>query len=166
MGSSAIIRCALVSLVGLLGHGPLRAQDKIGDVESWAAEAPEGTIEALHRVTGARASSTLATVIHCSNNDAVPVSVYVTYYEFNNQSPCALDFQAMPAGTTRSFTTADTTTFSEDRFCATPAPTLGQVRVEIGTFPLHAKVVCSAQVVSVNGNPPATLSSLDVFPAN
>ena len=39
-------------------------------------------------------------------------------------------------------------------------------RVEIGTFPLHAKVVCSAQVLSVNGNPPATLSSLDVFPAN
>jgi hypothetical protein len=166
MASPVFTRCAFVVLLSFVGISPLCAQDKKSDIDVWAATAPDGTIEPLYRVTGARASSTLATVVHCSNNDSVPVTVYVTYFDFTNQSPCALNFQDMPVGTTRSFTTADTAAFSEDRFCPLPAPTLAQGRVEIGTFPLNAKVICSAQVISINGNPPATLSSLDIFRAN
>jgi hypothetical protein len=159
-------RCAIATLLCALASGSLLAQEKSNATDMWSASAPDGTIEPLYRVTGARASPTLATVIHCSNNDSVPVSVYVTYFDFNDAFRCAVEFQDMPVGTTRSFTTANATTFAEDRICATPAPTLSQGRVEIGTFPYNSKVICSAQVVSINGDPPTTLSSLDIFRAN
>ncbi len=166
MGSPLFTRCAFLTLVSLLGSGPLCAQEKSNFAGGPTASSPDGTIEPLYRVTGARASATLATVIHCSNNDSVPVSVYVTYFNSSNQFACAIDYQDMPVGTTNSFTTADTVTFAEDRLCGLPAPSLGQGRVEIGTFPLNSRVICSAQVVSINGNPPTTLSSLDVYRAN
>jgi hypothetical protein len=166
MAKPVFTRCAIVALLWLFGSGSLLAQEKSNDTDVWSATAPDGTIEPLYRVTGARASATLATVIHCSNNDSVPVSVYVSYYDFNDTFRCVIDVQDMPVGTTRSFTTSDTTAFAEDRICATPAPTLSQGRVEIGTFPLNSKVICSAQVVSKSGDPPPTLSSLDIFRAN
>jgi hypothetical protein len=166
MATPAFARCASAAFLSLIAGISVQAQEKSDDASIWSATAPAGTIQPLYRVAGARASATLATVIHCSNNDVVPVSVYVTYFEFNNQAPCAIDLQDMAVGTTRTFATANTVTFAEDRICPTPAPILGQGRVEIGTFPLDSKVICTAQVVSINGDPPATLSSLDLYRAN
>lgn len=156
---------ALILLI--VGSSELSAQQpkSVGGEQNSVA-APQGSIAPLFRVTGARASSTLTTAIHCSNNDAVPVTVYVSYFDYDNTFVCGVSSVDLPAGATNTFTTADTAVFSEDQVCAGPPPVIGQGRVEIGTFPYNAKVICSAQVVSLTGNTPATLSSLDVFPAN
>lgn len=130
------------------------------------ADSPQGLPIPLLRVTGARASSTLTTAIHCSNNDAVPVSISVGYFDNNSNLICVISYDELPVGATSTFTTTDTAVFDEDRVCPGPAPLLGQGRVEIGVFPLNTKIICSAQVVSLIGTTPATLSSLDVFPAN
>lgn len=156
---------ALLLLVIASSELPAQPPKAIGG-EIASADAPEGTIDPLFHVTGARASTTLTTAIHCSNNDSVPVSIYVSYFNHDNTYACGTSYIEMPPGVTSTFTTVDTAVFLEDRVCSGPPPVVGQGRVEIGTFPLHAKVVCSAQVVSLTGNPPATLSSLDVFLAH
>ena len=162
------IKFAVPALLFLLvGSGELSAQTpkEVGGGIT-AIEAPQGTIAPLFRVSGARASSTLTTAIHCSNNDSVPVSIFVTYFDYDNTYICGLTLSDKPVGFTSTFTTANTVVFDEDAICPGPPPALGQGRVEIGTYPYHAKITCSAQVVSVTGNSPTTLSSLDVFPAN
>ncbi|MEP6880632.1 MAG: hypothetical protein ABI866_01500 [Dokdonella sp.] len=131
-----------------------------------AVEAPQGLIAPLLRVTGARASSTLTTAIHCSNSDVVPVSITVSYFDNDNNYVCGITYDELSVGSTSTFSTVDTAAFDEDRVCPGPPPVLGQGRIEIGTFPLNARIICSAQVVSLIGSTPATLSSLDVFPAN
>ncbi len=158
---------AVAIILLLVGSSELSAQQSNANAgEQASSAAPQGSIAPLFRVTGARASSTLTTAIHCSNNDAVPVTVYVSYFDYDNTYVCGISSAEMPAGATNTFTTADTAVFNEDHICPGPPPVLGQGRVEIGTFPFNAKVICSAQVVSLTGSTPATLSSLDVFPAN
>ncbi|MEO7063306.1 MAG: hypothetical protein ABI082_05965 [Dokdonella sp.] len=157
---------AVVFFLLLVGSSELPAQQPKAIGGGTAAPTPQGLIQPLLRVTGVRASSTLTTAIHCSNNDAVPVSIYVSYFNYDNTYVCGVQILDVPVGVTSTFTTANTDAFAEDRVCAGPAPEIGQGRIEIGTYPYNAKIICSAQVVSLTGSAPTTLSSLDVFPAN
>lgn len=96
----------------------------------------------------------------------MPVSIYVSDFNYDNAYVCGVQVVDAPVGATSTFTTADTDAFSEDAVCPGPTPEIGQGRIEIGTFPLNAKINCSAQVVSVLGTAPTTLSSVDIFQAN
>ena len=157
---------AIASFMLLVGSSELLAQQPKTVAGGNAVATPHGLIQPLLRVTGARASSTLTTAIHCSNNDSVPVSIYVSYFNYDNAYVCGVQVVDAPVGATSTFTTVDTDAFDEDQVCSGPPPEIGQGRIEIGTFPLNAKINCSAQVVSLIGSAPATLSSLDVVPAN
>ena len=150
----------------LSGAGSLQAQQKDTTAVSDSPAVPVGLVPALFRVTGARASTQLATEIHCSNIDTVPLSVYVSYFNYDGMLKCSISFIDMPVGITRTFSTADAAAFAEDVFCPPPVVVIGQGRVEIATYPIGGKLNCSAQVVSLTDNPPTTLSSLDVFKAN
>lgn len=157
---------AIAAFVLLVGSSASPAQQPKAIGGGIAAVRPQGVPQPLLRVTGARASSTLTTAIHCSNNDTVPVSISVSYFEYDNTYVCGIQVVEAPVGVTSTFTTANTDAFIEDQICSGPPPEIGQGRVEIATFPLNAKIICSAQVVSLLGTAPTTLSSLDVFPAN
>lgn len=157
---------AIASFMLLVGSSELPAQQPKAMAGGNAVATPHGLPQPLLRVTGARASSTLTTAIHCSNNDSVPVSISVSYFDHDNAFVCTVQMVDVPVGVTSTFTTADTDAFAEDFICPGPPPTIGQGRIEIGTFPSNAKIICSAQVVSLIGSAPTTLSSLDVFPAN
>jgi hypothetical protein len=156
-------RAAIPAIVGILllaCAGTSTAQSKIPVLGT--PSAPAGFLPPVFRVTGVRSSAQLATEIHCSNADAVAVSIYVSYFDYDNSYKCGVSMLDMPVGTTRTFTTADASAYLEDAFCA-PQPGIAQGRVEIATFPENSKIVCSAQIISVTGNPPTTLSSLDVY---
>ncbi len=124
---------------------------------------PQGSLPPVYRITGVRSSATMATDIHCTNLDSVSVDIYVAFYEYTGSQACALGTAAVAPGNTRTLTTADTAVFSEDAICTSPAPVIGQGYAAVSTSPVKANIICSAELVSVLGNPPTTLGALDVY---
>jgi hypothetical protein len=129
-----------------------------------STEAPTGSLPPAFNIPGVRASSTLATEVHCSNLSAAAVSVYVDFYQYDGTYQCGLSYASMAVGTTRTFTTGDSASFLEDQFCVSTTA-IGQGLAVVRTFPVGAKIACSAEIVALTGDPPATLGALDVHPA-
>lgn len=123
---------------------------------------PEGSLPALYRVTGVRSTAAMATAIHCTNLDSVNVDIDIAFFEYNGTLACSIGAFGTPPGATRTQSTANTTVFSEDVVCA-PVPTIGQGYAAVSTYPVRANIICSAELVSVFGDPPTTLGALDVY---
>ncbi len=124
---------------------------------------PVGYLPPVYRITGVRSSAAMATAIHCTNLDSVNVDINVDFFEYSGAHACYAGFAATAPGTTRTLTTANTDVFSEDSFCPGPAPPIGQGYAAVSTYPVKANIICSAELVSVLGNPPTTLGALDVY---
>ena len=123
---------------------------------------PEGLLPPIYRITGVRSSVAMATDIHCTNLDSVNVDIYVAFFEYTGALACSIGSAATAPGNTRTLSTADTAVFSEDAFCGS-VPVIGQGYAAVSTFPVKANIICSAELVSVLGNPPTTLGALDVY---
>lgn len=154
----------LLSIVaGLVAAGAAYAKDG-KDQPAGAIAAPQGELPARYRVTGARASGTLATEIHCTNLETSPIVVYADFYQYDGSHVCTAFSTIAPNGT-RTLATADSTSFAEDYVCS-PVIGIGQGSVHISVGTPGAKFICSAEIVSLSDDPPTTLGALDVWPAN
>lgn len=140
------------------------ASEKPAQTQSGNVHAPQGELPPRYRVTGVRASSTMATEIHCTNLEAAPVIVYADFYEYDGSHVCTT-FSTIAPGGTRTLATADSSAFAEDYTC-TGAPSIGQGSAHVSVDTVGAKFICSAEIVSITGDPPTTLGALDVWPAN
>lgn len=140
------------------------ASEKPADSHAGIVHAPQGALPPRYRVTGVRASSTLATEIHCTNLEAAPLNVYADFYEYDGSHVCTTFSTIAPDGT-RTLSTADSSAFAEDSIC-TGAPSIGQGSAHISAGTVGAKFICSAEIVSIVGDPPTTLGALDIWPAN
>lgn len=157
LATSAVSLCFLE--VGAARADPVKPQ-QVG------ITTPEGAPPTRYRVTGARSSTTLSTLVHCTNLESVEVHIYAYFYQFDGSYVCSAG-ALVAAGGTRTLATRDTASFAEDDYCpAAPAPDVGQGSVNISVVPVGAKLVCSAEIVSVSGDPPTTLGALDIWPAN
>ncbi len=123
---------------------------------------PDGALPPVYRITGVRSSAAMATAIHCTNLDSVNVDINVAFYNYTGSPACYVGYTGTAPGSTRTMSTADTAVFSEDGICV-PAPDIGQGYAVVSTYPVKANIICSAELVSVLGNPPTTLGALDVY---
>lgn len=140
------------------------ASEKPAESQSANVHAPHGELAPRYRVTGVRASSTLATEIHCTNLEAAPLDLYADFYQFDGSHVCTT-FSTIAPGGTRTLATAGSNAFAEDYTC-TVAPSIGQGSAHISVGTVGAKFICSAEIVSIADDPPTTLGALDIWPTN
>ena len=151
---------------GLVVSASLHATDATKPLQPSSVQSPEGAPPPHYRATGVRSSTTLSTVVHCTNLDSAAITVYAYFYQYTGAYVCSTS-APVAVGGTRTLATRDTAAFAEDGLCpAAPAPDVGQGTVAISVVPTGAKFICSAEVVSIADDPPTTLGALDIWPVN
>ena len=152
-------------LLTALGAIAVEAQTSADIRETLAeVEAPAGSWTPIFRATGVTASSTRATVVHCTNVGSEDGNLFVSVFNWNGDFDCQISPPVFAPDRTITVGTRSASAYLVEATCPAPGPLINQGYLVVYANPAGSQdFLCTVQVLDSESSPPVFSLDLDVY---